>query len=42
MIDIRAINPSGVLSGEHPENLARLGTLGVVIAGLMALLVLVL
>jgi hypothetical protein len=42
MIDVRAINPSDVLSGEHPENLARVGTLGVVIAGLMALLMFVL
>jgi hypothetical protein len=42
MIDVRAINPSGVLPGEHAEGLARIGTLGVVIAGLMALLMLVL
>jgi hypothetical protein len=42
MIHVRAMNLSGVLPGEPAENLDRVGTLGVVIAGLMALLMLIL
>jgi hypothetical protein len=42
MIHVRAMNFTGVLPGQHAESLARVGTLGVVIAGLMAVLILVL